>query len=105
MVFSTFPSFFSEYVRFIYAFLIGGVVFLLKTMPTGFLPDEDQGTLFVQIQLPSGATQEDTQSILMEVERYLLEDEKEAVANLLGVVGFSFAGSGQNTSMAFVRLK
>lgn len=89
----------------IYVLLLGGVLFLLKTMPTGFLPDEDQGTLFVQMQLPSGATQEDTQSILTEVERYLLENEKDAVDNLLGVVGFSFAGSGQNTGMAFVRLK
>ena len=83
--------------------LIGGLVFMFKTLPTGFLPDEDQGMLFAQIQLPTGATQEETTKVLERVERYFLEEEKESIDSLMGVLGFSFAGNGQN--MAFVRLK
>lgn len=89
----------------IYALCIGGMGMLFMLLPTGFLPEEDQGVLFAQIQLPTGATHEDTVRILEQVEKYFLEDEKETVLNVMGVVGFSFAGSGQNAGMAFVRLK
>lgn len=89
----------------IYLVLISGLVFMFKTLPTGFLPDEDQGMLFAQIQLPTGATQEETTKVLERVERYFLEEEKESIDSLMGVLGFSFAGNGQNMAMAFVRLK
>ena len=89
----------------IYLVLIGGLVFMFKTLPTGFLPDEDQGMLFAQIQLPTGSTQEETTKVLERVERYFLEEEKESIDSLMGVLGFSFAGNGQNMAMAFVRLK
>ena len=90
---------------FIYALLIGGLLFMFKALPTGFLPDEDQGMLFAQVVLPTGSTQEQTVKVLSEVEKYFLEEEKGAVESLMGVVGFSFAGNGQNMAMAFVRLK
>lgn len=89
----------------IYLVLIGGLIFMFKTLPTGFLPDEDQGMLFAQIQLPTGSTQEETTKVLERVERYFLEEEKESIDSLMGVLGFSFAGNGQNMAMAFVRLK
>lgn len=92
-------------VMFIYLILVGSLVYLFRTMPTAFLPDEDQGMLFAQIQLPSGATQEETLKVLEQVEKYFLENEKDAVQNMLGVLGFSFAGNGQNTGIAFIRLK
>ena len=97
----------SYVIRFmiIYLVLIGGLVFRFKTLPTGFLPDEDQGMLFAQIQLPTGSTQEETTKVLERVERYFLEEEKESIDSLMGVLGFSFAGNGQNMAMAFVRLK
>lgn len=47
-------------------------------LPTGFLPDEDQGMLFAQIQLPTGATHEDSLKVMEQVERYFLEEEKDA---------------------------
>ena len=75
----------------IYLVLIGGLVFMFKTLPTGFLPDEDQGMMFAQIQLPTGATQEETTKVLEQVEKYLLENEKDAVESMMGVLGFSFA--------------
>ena len=92
-------------IMLIYLLLVGGVAFLYQKMPTAFLPDEDQGTLFAQVQLPAGATQEETMKVMAEVERYFLEEEKDAVDSLLTVVGFSFGGSSQNAGIAFVRLK
>lgn len=89
----------------LYLLLVGGLVYMFQTMPTGFLPDEDQGMLFAQIQLPSGSTQEETTKVLEQVEQYFLEEEKDSVESMMGVIGFSFAGRGQNSGMAFVRLK
>ncbi|MHA3978826.1 efflux RND transporter permease subunit [Halovulum sp. GXIMD14794] len=73
--------------------------------PTGFLPDEDQGILMTLIQAPTGATAERTQDVLEQVEQHFLETEGENVESIFGVVGFSFAGQGQNMGLAFVRLK
>jgi hydrophobe/amphiphile efflux-1 (HAE1) family protein len=89
----------------IYGAIVGLVVVALLKIPTGFLPDEDQGLLFTLIQLPPGATQERTLRVVEQVEHYFLEDEKQSVASIFIVSGFSFAGSGQNMAMAFVSLK
>ncbi len=84
---------------------IGLMVLVFLRLPTAFLPDEDQGILFTQIQAPVGATQQRTMKIIEEVERHYLENEKDAVESLMTVQGFSFSGTGQNTGIAFVRLK
>lgn len=89
----------------VYALVVGGMMFLFQRLPTGFLPDEDQGMLFVQVQLPVGSPQERTIDVLERIETHFLENEKQAVESLMGVAGFSFAGSGQNTAMCFIRLK
>ena len=81
------------------------MVVMFLRLPTAFLPDEDQGTLFTLITAPVGATQERTLEVVKKVERHFLEDEKSAVASVFGVAGFSFAGSGQNAGLAFVSLK
>ncbi|UTY58518.1 efflux RND transporter permease subunit [Massilia sp. erpn] len=80
-----------------------GVVFM--RLPTSFLPDEDQGVLFAQIQLPTGATQQRTLNVIEKVEHHFMEDEKKAVSSIFTVAGFSFGGNGQNTGIAFVKLK
>ena len=92
-------------IMLIYALLVGGVGFLYAQMPTACLPDEDQGSLFAQIQLPAGSSQEETLKVIAQVEKYFLEEEKDAVDSLLTVAGFSFAGNSQGSGMAFVRLK
>ena len=89
----------------VYALILCGAALLFMRLPTGFLPDEDQGILFVQVQLPVGSTQDRAIDVLERVERHFLENEKDAVQSLMAVAGFSFAGSGQNTAMCFVRLK
>ena len=79
--------------------------FLFPKLPTAFMPDEDQGNMFVLVQLPPNASSERTQAVLDEVTRYINADESDVVTNILTVNGFSFAGRGQNVGMAFVRLK
>ncbi len=80
-----------------------GVLFL--RLPTSFLPEEDQGIVFVQVSTPAGATQERTLDALRHVEGYFLNAEQKNVSSIFTVAGFSFAGSGQNTGIGFVRLK
>ncbi|MCR8932228.1 efflux RND transporter permease subunit [Pseudomonas sp. S11A4] len=89
----------------VYAVLLGAVIFALMKLPVGFLPDEDQGTLFVVIQLPPGATGARTDEVIQKIEHHFLVDQKDAVAGIFTVAGFSFAGDGQNTGFAFVKLK
>ncbi|MBU1171593.1 MAG: efflux RND transporter permease subunit [Proteobacteria bacterium] len=89
----------------IYLVILVGMGFLFLRMPTSFLPDEDQGILFSMIQLPVGATQERTLDVLKKVEHHFLVEQKEAVKSLFTVAGFSFAGRGQNTGIAFVQLR
>ncbi|HEX3481852.1 MAG TPA: efflux RND transporter permease subunit, partial [Kofleriaceae bacterium] len=80
-------------------------VVLFRQLPTGFLPSEDQGQVFMQVTLPPGATQEQTRGVLQQITDHLLDDEHEAVESALAVVGFSFNGYGQNAGAVFVRLK
>ncbi|KGS00594.1 multidrug efflux RND transporter permease subunit [Burkholderia sp. ABCPW 111] len=87
----------------IYAALLACGAALYWAMPNGFLPTEDQGQLQVMIQLPAGATQARTMAVVERVEAIL--HAQPAVANVTSVIGWSFAGSGQNVAMAFVELK
>ncbi|PSV32814.1 MULTISPECIES: efflux RND transporter permease subunit [unclassified Photobacterium] len=92
-------------VMFIFLGLTVAVGWIFMRMPTSFLPDEDQGILFSQAILPVNSTQEQTQEVMDKVSDYYLTQEKDSVASVFSVSGFSFAGSGQNMGMAFVGLK
>jgi len=89
----------------LYAVLVAVLAVLFARLPTSFLPEEDQGVLFAQVQLPAGATQQRTLKVIEQVEHHFLETEKANVASVFTVAGFSFGGNGQNTGIAFVRLK
>ncbi len=89
----------------IYAVVVVAVGGLFLHQASGFLPDEDQGILYSQIVLPAGATQERTLEVIKQVEHHFLVEEKDSVATMFGVAGYSFGGSGQNAGLAFVRLK
>jgi hydrophobe/amphiphile efflux-1 (HAE1) family protein len=89
----------------IYGLIVGGMIWLFGRIPTGFLPEEDQGILFAQAQLPPGSTTAQTLEVLKKMEQHFLVDEAENVEGIFGVTGFSFSGSGQNQAFAFVRLK
>lgn len=94
-------------IRSLLAFMLVLVLLgiVLARIPTSFLPDEDQGFLFVQLSTPSGATKERTLESVKTMERYLLKQEKENIESVFSVTGFSFAGQGQNSAMGFVQLK
>ncbi|MDI1257850.1 efflux RND transporter permease subunit [Aquabacterium sp.] len=87
----------------VYAVLVGVVGWLYVRMPSSFLPSEDQGNLIVNVQLPPGATSNRTETVIAQVENYFLKQPE--VQSVVGVVGFSFSGSGQNAALAFVTLK
>ncbi len=87
----------------LYAAIIGATGWLFMHLPGSFLPDEDQGYFINMVQLPPGASQERTIEVLSQVEQYYLKQPE--VAKVIGVVGFSFFGRGQNAALAFVRLK
>jgi multidrug efflux pump len=87
----------------IYAAIIGVVAVVYMRLPTSFLPGEDQGNILVNVQLPPGATQERTLAVMQQVEAYILKQPE--VQSMVGVLGFSFSGQGQNAALAFVTLK
>ena len=98
---------FGKPVRYlvVYGAIVAAMAFFFLRLPTAFLPDEDQGFIICQIQLPAGATQERTLKVIEQLEQHFLEKEKKAVETIITVAGFSFAGRGQNMGLAFVRLK
>lgn len=93
--------------RYLLVFVVGVILigYMFWRLPSGFLPDEDQGMMFAQVTLPTGATFERTREVLNEMDRYFREEEKDSVASVMTVCGFSFGGSGQNAGLAFLRLK
>ena len=88
-----------------YVLIVVGMVFLFTRIPTSFLPEEDQGVLFAQVQTPAGTTAERTQQVVDRMREYLLTDESGAVSSVFTVNGFNFAGRGQSSGLAFIMLK
>jgi multidrug efflux pump len=87
----------------VYAAVIAAVVVLFLHLPTSFLPGEDQGYMLVNVQLPPGATIDRTTRVMEQVESFILKQPE--VQSMVGVLGFSFSGQGQNAALAFVTLK
>ncbi|HET7202207.1 MAG TPA: efflux RND transporter permease subunit [Steroidobacteraceae bacterium] len=92
--------------RFLLVFLglAAVMLFLFLRLPSAFLPDEDQGSLISMVSAPVGSTQQRTLQSIEKVEQHFLENEP-AIRSIFAIVGFSFAGGGQNAGMAFVNLK
>ena len=88
-----------------YALVLAAVGYLFVRMPTSFLPEEDQGILYTQAQLPVGATMERTMNVMSQVENVYLDGEKAAVESMFSVGGFSFSGTGQNVGFGFIKLR
>jgi len=87
------------------AIAAAGIIGLNKVTPTGFLPEDDQGTLFVVIQLPGGASVARTTNVVQQAEEILKKEE--AVADFISVVGLNFIDNFSQSNAAFmvVRLK
>jgi HAE1 family hydrophobic/amphiphilic exporter-1 len=89
----------------LYVLLVAGVGYLYLRLPSGYLPDEDQGMLMCQILMPTGATLEQTKKVANHVTRYFMDNEKEAVESCMTISGIGFSGRSQNNGMVFVKLK
>lgn len=76
------------------------MVVLFKVVPTGFVPSEDMGNLFVEINTPSGYTMEKTREVMNRVSDQI--QELPAVEAVGGVVG---VGAGSNGAFVYVQLK
>ncbi|MEN5315638.1 efflux RND transporter permease subunit EmhB [Pseudomonas koreensis] len=88
-----------------YLLIVVGMIWLFTRIPTAFLPEEDQGVLFAQVQTPAGSSAERTQVVIDEMRTYLLDKEAGAVSSVFTVNGFNFAGRGQSSGLAFIMLK
>ncbi|MDF0488872.1 efflux RND transporter permease subunit [Sphingobium sp. H39-3-25] len=86
----------------LYGLIIIGLTALFARLPTGFLPDEDQGTVMALVQLPAGASVSRTIQVNEKIADFLQKNERHNVASVFTVNGFSLAGRGQNIGMAFV---
>jgi hydrophobe/amphiphile efflux-1 (HAE1) family protein len=91
-------------VALVIAFALGAG-WLAKVVPTGFLPEEDNGAFFVEIQLPDAASLNRTTKVLAQVEKMI--QDRPWTQNLLTVAGFSLIDglSLPNKAVAVVGLK
>jgi len=87
----------------VFVVLVGVVGLLFTRLPNSFLPNEDQGYVIANIQLPPGATAERTGVVLHALEDFVMKQPE--YANIVAVTGFSFSGQGQNMGLAFIPLK
>ncbi|MFJ5397763.1 multidrug efflux RND transporter permease subunit [Pectobacterium sp. CHL-2024] len=87
----------------VYAALCVVLFLSMRSVPSSFLPEEDQGYFLTSIQLPSDATEERTLGVVKTFEDTVLG--REGIEANLSIMGFSFSGSGPNSAMAFTTLK
>ncbi|MEJ3587956.1 MULTISPECIES: efflux RND transporter permease subunit [Pseudomonas] len=87
----------------VYVLVVAAMAVGYTKLPTSFLPDEDQGILMVQMQLPVGATDDRTQAVLKQFESYILQQPE--VEAMISISGMGMGGNSQNSARAFIRLK
>jgi HAE1 family hydrophobic/amphiphilic exporter-1 len=90
-------------VTAVFVALLAATWFVYTRVPTGFVPDEDQGYVMVQIQAPQGASLDYTMGIVRQVEEAIGRIPE--AARMFAAGGFGFVGTSPNTGIAFVNLK
>ena len=83
----------------VYLLLIAGLAALYKTLPTSFLPDEDQGGLQIQVRMAPGATAERMEAVAQSIEGYLADQKEVQFYNIV-----RGAGGDQGSGQGFIRL-
>jgi HAE1 family hydrophobic/amphiphilic exporter-1 len=89
----------------VFVLIVAAMGFLFVRMPTGYLPDEDQGVLLAMVQLPPGSTLEQTEAVMEKVRNHFLVDQKDAVESCMTISGFGMAGQAQNQGLAYIKLR
>ena len=87
----------------VFALMLVATVVMVKIVPTGFVPDEDQGFFIVVAQGPPGSSLQYTDKVMAQAEGIMLSQPE--VTDVFSVSGFSFTGVGANNGIAFARLK
>ncbi|WP_094463490.1 multidrug efflux RND transporter permease subunit [Pannonibacter phragmitetus] len=90
-------------VMLIYGALTGALALGYSTLPTAFVPEEDQGTFMTSFTLPADATSERTRELVQLFDAHAAT--RPDIANNLSIMGFGFSGSGANAAMAFTTLR
>ena len=80
----------------LFAVIVAGVYGFYRILPTGFVPAEDQGYMFMNVQLPNAASLERTQRTINEVSSLL--QRTPGIANTIGIAGISIVGGGGSNS-------
>jgi HAE1 family hydrophobic/amphiphilic exporter-1 len=87
----------------VFVALLAVTYWVYTRVPRGFIPDEDQGYLFVLVQTPQGASLPYTMNVIRQAEGVLRSNPE--VENIFGIGGFGFAGTAPNAGIMFVKLK
>ncbi len=92
-------------VLVVFLLITAALGLLFRRMPTAYLPNEDQGSMYSQVLLPAGSTLEQTEEVMAQIRRYFEENEKESVESVFTISGRGFAGVAQNSGFAFIKLR
>ncbi|WJM83718.1 efflux RND transporter permease subunit [Dickeya chrysanthemi] len=87
----------------LFAVLTGALAWVLRELPSDFLPEEDQGYFMTSIQLPSDATEARTLEVVKTYEQHIAS--RPGIQSNMSILGFGFSGSGPNAAIAFSTLK
>jgi multidrug efflux pump len=88
-----------------FAAICAVLAILYLSLPTSFLPTEDQGIAQIQYTLAPGATQQRTLAAAREIERYFMGPEKKNVSAIYTVSGQGQGGGAQNSGRGFIALR
>ncbi|WP_134705870.1 efflux RND transporter permease subunit [Rahnella sp. CJA17(1/100)] len=90
----------SAFTSVVTVLVIGGAcVWGYSSLPKSFLPDEDQGYFFVNVQLPDGASLNRTDAVLGQMQQIMQKDP--AVEDVIAISGFSLLSGGSSPNAAF----
>jgi HAE1 family hydrophobic/amphiphilic exporter-1 len=90
-------------VVLVFVALLGATYWIVNRVPTGFVPDEDQGYILVLVQAPPGASLDYTMDIVRQTEQIMFKMPE--MKQMFAAGGFSFAGSAPNQGILFAQLK
>ncbi|MFT0850095.1 efflux RND transporter permease subunit [Achromobacter sp. F4_2707] len=89
----------------VYLLIVAAAGWMFQKIPTSFLPDEDQGSFVVQVQMPENSSSQQTEVVLERITEHLLTVEGDSVEGMMSVNGFNFAGRGQSSGALFIQMK
>ena len=86
----------------LYLLLLGATYGVFKVLPTGFLPDEDQGTLIASVSMQPGTTLQKVEKVAHNVVKIFKETE--GVADVITINGFNLITGAMDSSTATIFL-